>query len=670
MKNISLIMCLLMCLTGVLSAKDYKVSSPDGQLVVNILVNEAVSYDVIYKGKQVLLSSPISMNFENGITAGKKMQVVQDQITSVDETITSVLPTKNRNIKDTYSQIELVSSENYSLIFRVYDDGLAYRFTTKFEHPTIVSSEEVIYHFADDFPMFFGKEESMFTHQERQYLTKKISEYNDGDFCSPPMIVTVDDNVRVLITEADLENYGGMYVSVAEKYGMQHKNKKQDALKTRTDYTLKGIFANHALETTQKNDRSVPVTKYADYIAEVEGTRTYPWRVMIVTDDDAKLMESEIVYKLALPCRLKDVSWIKPGKVAWDWWNACNIYGVDFQSGVNTQTYKYYIDFASKYGLEYIILDEGWYDIKKDLLSVVPEMDIAELSRYGQEKNVGIILWTTWKALQDVENEAFKQFSEWNIKGIKVDFMQRDDQEMVEFYYRIAKKAAANHLLVDFHGNYKPTGLHRTFPNVISFEGVKGLENMKWSELPDPEHNTTLPFLRMVAGPMDYTPGGMLNSNEKSFKIDYYRPRTLGTRCHQLGLYVVFESPLMMLADNPSNYYREPLSMEFLSQVPTVWDETKVLKAQIGDYVVVARRSGNKWFIGAITDWTNREFAIPLDFLPKGSFILTSWEDGVNVKKQPTDHAKRTEKVDNESVLMLKLAEGGGYVGIIEIEKK
>lgn len=652
MKSIPLTIFLLLVTTGIVSAKSYQVLSPDGQLAVDISVNEDVRYEVTFKGRQILLSSPISMTFENDVVAGKNMKIKQAKVTQVDETITSVLPTKNRYIKDQYSQIEIQTSDNYSLVFRVYNDGVAYRFTTKFRKPTIVKSEEVVYNFAADFPMYFGQEESMFTHQERQYLNKKMSEFKEGDFCSPPMIVTVEDQIRVLITEADLENYGGMYVSVA------------------ANNALKGIFAHYALETTQKNDRSVPVTKYADYIAKVEGTRTYPWRLMVVADNDAEIMESEMVYKLADPCRLQDVSWIKPGKVAWDWWNACNIYGVDFQSGVNTQTYKYYIDFASKYGLEYIILDEGWYDIKKDLLSVVPEMDIAELSKYGQSKNVGIVLWTTWKALLDKEDEAFKRFSEWGIKGIKVDFMQRDDPYMVEYYYRIAEKAAAHHLLVDFHGNYKPTGLHRTFPNVISFEGVKGLENMKWSELPDPEHNTTLPFLRMVAGPMDYTPGGMLNSNKASFKVDWYRPRTLGTRCHQLGLYVVFESPLMMLVDNPSNYYREPVSMEFLSQVPTVWDETKVLKAQIGDFVVVARRSGAKWFIGAITDWTGREFNISLDFLPEGTYTLTSWEDGVNVKSQPADHAKRVKKVNNKETLTLKLAEGGGYVGVFEADTK
>lgn len=625
------------------------ISSPDGQVALRVEVDKQTIYSVSYKGQPVLLESPLSMTFDNGVTAGHQMRVNSSKTQMVNEEITSVLPTKNRVIRNEYHQLTLHSSR-YDIVFRVYNDGVAYRFVTRFNKPVKVMNEEVIYRFGGDFPMFFGKEESMFTHQERLYLTQKMSAYQPGQFCSMPLMVTTDAHVRVVITESDLEDYGGMYMSV-------------DSLPC----TLSGIFAREALETRQTSDRAVQVTRAADYIAEVQGTRTFPWRVMVISDDDTQILASEMVYKLADPSRLDDPSWIKPGKVAWDWWNANNIYGVDFEAGVNTATYKYYIDFASKYGLQYIILDEGWYDIKKNLLSVVPDMNIEELVKYGAERQVGIILWTTWKALEDMEDEALDQFEKWGIKGIKVDFMQRDDRYMVNYYYRIAKKAAEHHLLVDYHGNYKPTGLQRTFPNVISFEGVRGLENMKWENVPDPEHNTTLPFLRMLAGPMDYTPGGMLNYTKESFHFDYDRPGTLGTRCQQLGLYVVFESPLMMLADNPTNYYREPLSMEFLKEVPTVWDETKVLKAQVSDYVVVARRSENRWFVGAITDWTAREFTITADFLDEGkTYRMTSWEDGVNVRRQPTDHAQHTREIRKGDSITLKLASGGGYVAIIE----
>ena len=424
-------------------------------------------------------------------------------------------------------------------------------------------------------------------------------------------------------------------------------------------------FAACALETKQTSDRDVRVVRSADYLAETQGNRSYPWRVLIIAHEDRQLLESEMVYKLAKPCELPDTDWIRPGKVAWDWWNALNIYGVDFKSGVNTATYKYYIDFASKNGLEYIILDEGWYDLK-DIMKVVPEIDMDELLAYGRQKNVGIILWTTWKALEDKMTEAMDRFEKWGIKGIKVDFMQRDDQWMVNFYYRTARLAGRHKLLVDYHGAYKPTGWIRTLPNVVSSEGVKGLENLKWSRLPDPEHNLTLPFTRMVAGPMDYTPGAMINKDSASFNIDFGAPMSLGTRCQQLALYVVFESPLQMLADNPSNYEREPGCMEFLRQVPSVWDETRVLQAAMGDYVALARRNGTTWYLAAMTDWTGRDLDISLGFLGQGNFQMDVWQDGVNVDKYAADFQRQQQSVTAASRVKIRLAGGGGWVAIIK----
>jgi alpha-glucosidase len=407
----------------------------------------------------------------------------------------------------------------------------------------------------------------------------------------------------------------------------------------------------------------VPV-KYAGYIAELQGPKSFPWRAMVISDEDKQLVESELIYKLASDNVIENPEWIKPGKVAWDWWNALNVYGVDFESGVNNATYKYYIDFASEYGLEYIILDEGWYHLD-DIMNVVDEIDVQELVDYGKERNVDVILWVVWKALDDKLTEALDQFEKWGVKGIKIDFMQRDDQWMVNFYEKIARECAQRKLLVDYHGAYKPAGLERKYPNVISSEGVKGLENAKWSEQPDPELNVTLPFIRMVAGPMDYTPGAMINATKENFRDVFNSPMSPGTRCHQLAMYVVFESPLQMLADNPSNYYREPEAMKFLKEVPSVWDETRVLEAKVGDYILIARRSGETWFVGAMTDWSPRSIELNLNFLEEGNYSLQLWQDGINASKYAADFKMDTKNVSNNSKIKIEMAPGGGWAAII-----
>jgi alpha-glucosidase len=385
---------------------------------------------------------------------------------------------------------------------------------------------------------------------------------------------------------------------------------------------------------------------------------------MIISSKDKQLVESEMIYKLAPPNVLKDTEWIKPGKVAWDWWNALNVYHVDFKSGVNNDTYKYYIDFASEYGLDYIILDEGWYHLN-DIMHVVDEIDVQELVDYGKGKNVGVILWVVWKALDDKLTEALDQFEKWGVKGIKIDFMQRDDQWMVNFYEKIARECAARQMLVDYHGAYKPAGLERKYPNVISFEGVKGLENTKWSDQPDPELNVTLPFIRMVAGPMDFTPGAMINATKENFRSIFDAPMAPGTRCHQLAMYVVFESPLQMLSDNPSNYYREPEAMEFLKEVPVTWDETRVLDGKVGDYILIARRSGDTWYVGAMTDWSPRELELNLSFLESGNYSMQIWKDGINADRHASDFAMENLQVSGGSKKKIQMAPGGGWAAII-----
>jgi len=381
---------------------------------------------------------------------------------------------------------------------------------------------------------------------------------------------------------------------------------------------------------------------------------------MLIADKDGDLIENQMVYLLADPLKLTDVSWIKAGKVAWDWWNANNIYGVDFVSGINNQTYKYYIDFASENNLQYIILDEGWYDLK-DVTKEAKDINVKELVDYGKKKNVGIILWAAWKTFEDKMDEAMTLYEKWGVKGVKIDFMQRDDQKMVNFYRTVAEKAATHHLLVDFHGAYKPDGISRTYPHVITREGVRGLENNKWSTFPNPKHDLTLPFTRMVSGPMDFTPGAMKNSTLKNFNPVFTEPMSLGTRCHQLAMYVVFESPLQMLADNPSNYKREPECLRFLSQVPTEWDDTKVLEAKVGDYVIVARRNSDYWYVGGMTDWTPRDMNVDLNFLPEGTYTVETYKDGLNADKSAVDFKYEKKQLTNKDQIKLHMAPGGGF---------
>ncbi len=635
---------LLLASSAAMFAENYTVKSPDERILVNVETGATTTYSVTFNGKTILNPSPLSMTFDNGVVIGRNMKVKDVQHRTEDQMLTPVVRQKSDKIRDHYNEMVL-NADQYKLYFRVYNDGLAYRFHTDFADSLKVISEEVDYCFPEDYNTLFPEERTVLSAQQPLFKPMKLSEIGIDHFCSTPVLIKIDDNARIFISESDLESYPGMF------------------LKKQGKYELAGKFAAYSLEEEKTDDRQIFPTKRADYIARVSGTRNYPWRAMIVAENDANLVTNQLIYKLA-PESQGDFSWVKPGKIAWDWYNALILTGVDFKCGINNETYKYYIDFASKYGLEYVVLDDGWSEAW-DVTKTVPEIDMEELVAYGKKKNVGLILWVSWAPFREKLDEAFALFSKWGIKGIKMDFMNRDDQAMVDFYYTVARKAAAHRMLVDFHGAYKPTGWLRTFPNVLSSEGVAGLENHKWGSFVTPEHNVTLPFTRMVAGPMDYTPGAMINFHEKDHKVWFNLPASIGTRCHQLGMYVVYESPLQMLADSPSNYYREEKCMEFLSQVPVVWDETRVLKASVGEYIVVARRSGDTWFIGGMVGKKGQKFDITLDFI-KGNKTLTCWEDGVNVDLQAQDFACRTKKVKQGDTITISMYDGGGYVAIIK----
>ena len=638
------LLCLMMAWGSLAFAENYTVDSPDSRITVNVETGTNTTYSVTFNGKMILNPSPISMTFDNGTVIGRNMEVKNVERSTQNQVLKPVVRQKSKQIIDHYNEMVL-DAENYKLYFRVYNDGLAYRFHTDFPDSLKVLNEEVIYCFPEDYNTLFPEERSMLSAQQPLFKPMKLSEIGTDRFCSTPILIKVAEKARIFISESDLESYPGMFLR------KQGKNE------------LAGKFAAVSLEDYKTDDRQIFPTKRADYIARVNGTRNYPWRAMIVAENDANLITNQLIYKLA-PEAEGDYSWVRPGKIAWDWYNALILTGVDFKCGINNDTYKYYIDFASKYGIEYVVIDDGWSEAW-DVTKTIPEINMEELVAYGKKKNVDLILWVSWAPFREKIDEAFDKFSQWGIKGIKMDFMNRDDQEMVDFYYEVARKAAARKMLVDFHGAYKPTGWLRTFPNVLTSEGVAGLENHKWGSFVTPKHNVTLPFTRMVAGPMDYTPGAMINFHEKDHKIWFNLPASVGTRCHQLGMYVVYESPLQMLADSPSNYYREPVCMEFLSQVPVVWDETRVLKASVGEYVVVARRHGDTWYIGGMVGEKGQKFEIDLDFI-KGNKTLTYWEDGVNVDMNANDFARRVQKVKQGDKITITMYDGGGYAAIIK----
>ena len=625
----------------------YSLSSPNGHIQLNIQTSDRLYYDVIVNGKPVLTKSTLSIDIDH-TKLGLNPKVVSTKPNAVDREIVCPVPHNAAKIHEAYKELRFDLAGNYAVVFRSYNEGIAYRFETTLSAPNIkVYDEEVSLNFADNYHVYYPKEDSFFSHNEREFLYLTLKDIPNSSIASLPAVVQTNDGINIAVGESDVDDYAGLWL---------HGNGNN---------SLSGMFPHYPLKEDPRNDRDIRVAETADYVANTKGTRSFPWRILAIAENDAALITNQLVYLLAKPSEIQDTSWIKPGKVAWDWYNANNIWGVDFKSGINTQTYKYYIDFASKYGLDYVILDEGWYKLG-NVLEVVPEMNVRELVEYGKQKNVGIILWVIWKTLDNQFDAAFEQYEKWGIKGLKIDFMQRDDQPVMSFYQKVCREAARRKMLLDFHGAIRPATFMRTWPNVVNTEGVRGLEQNKWSKYSNPEHNVTIPFTRMFLGPMDYTPGAMVNSGlEKNFVAIFERPMSPGTRCHQLAMYVVYEAPLQMLADSPTRYLQEPEIMQFLGPVPTTWDETRVLAAKLGDYVAIARRHGADWYIGAMTDWTPRDLDLDLSFLPPGSFQMTAYQDGANSDRLGADYKKTSSTVSNTSKLKVHLASGGGWAAHI-----
>ncbi len=627
-------------------AREYNVSSPDGRLVLAINAGPEILWKASYDGREIISSVRLGMILAENKTFGENEKVKRVVAGTIDNILEPVVAVKHSEIPDQCNTLLISFRSGFAVQFRAYNDGAAYRFETSLKNDATVKEEIFSLAMPPGTQAWYPLEESFMSHNERSYIYTSLDTIAPRHLASLPVLFN-SGGTNILLTEADMEDYPGLWITGDERG------------------KLKGVHPGYPDAEKLDGDRNLFVTSVRDYIAVTRGTRSYPWRVFVVAPTDRQLVESELVFKLAAPQRLTDTRWIKPGKVAWDWWNATNIYGVDFRSGINTETYKYYIDFAAKNGIEYIILDEGWYRIGGSVLEPVPEIDVEELCRYGKSKNVGVILWVVFRTLWDDMDKAFTLYEKWGVKGVKIDFMQRDDQKMVNFYHEAAGKAAEHHLLVDFHGSYKPDGFGRTYPNALTREGVKGMENNKWSREITPEHDVILPFTRMVAGPMDYTPGAMINMDRINFNPQFTRPGSQGTRVHQMALYIVFESPLQMLSDSPSNYMKEQECTDFIAGVPVVWNDLKVLDGKVGDYILLARRSGQDWFVGGLTDWESRRLELDLSFLPGGDYMIEIFQDGINADKHAQDYKHLKYNISQGGKINVELAPGGGWAAKI-----
>lgn len=633
-------------LTGIIShSRDVSLFSPDERTKITIETGSSLNLLVSFNGNPVLRIEGIKLIVDSKVY-GSGQELSGEKNSAKDSWIFPEIRELNRSLHDHYNEVLLNFGKETALRVRAYDIGIAYSFETTFPAEIRIEKEEASFTFPEGTFVYFPEEKSLFSHNERIYSYGYADTIQQEAFCSLPVLMVAPGGINLLISESGLSDYPGLW------------------LESEGNSRFRAKFPGFPLREQQTNDRNVVVKEYAGYIAQTEGNRTFPWRFIAMAENDKDLLSNQLGYLLAEPCVLEDPSWIKPGKVAWDWWNALNLYGVDFKAGLNTDTYKYYIDFAAEFGIEYIILDEGWYELG-DLLKVNEDIDMEELLEYGKAKGVGIILWVVWKTLEDQWEEAFNKFSEWGVAGLKVDFMQRDDQWMVNYYERVAAEAAKRHMIVDFHGAYKPCGLRRKYPNVLTREGVRGLEHSKWSSDITPRHNLTIPFIRMVAGPMDYTPGAMLNASEEQFHPVFNRPMSMGTRCHQMAMYVVYNSPLQMLADSPSNYYRERECTEFIAGVPTVWDSTVVLDAEIGEFIALAKRSGDEWYVGVMCNQALDGYELNLSFLHDRDYLVTSFSDGPNAGSYTGDYKIKREEVDRNGVLKIGLAEGGGFIARI-----
>lgn len=667
------------------SARQYQLASPDGKLAISIETRGQLTWSITHEGTTVLLPSAIALQGSEGpkktFEWGKDIR----QITGAERTsVQTTFPTpfyKKAQVEDHYNQLTLNCREGYSVEFRAYNDGAAYRFVSKRKKPFFVKNETAEFNFDQDYQAFIpyindnrGGERYCYSF-ESYYDETRLSTLHADSLAITPLMVCLDGGKKAVVMEAGVSDYPGMFL-------------KKNATAA---HGLKAEFAPVVLEETigGHNRLNLIPTRRADYIympggaanlhpdGKVTGQRTFPWRVVLVSTQDIQLADNDMMQRLSPACRIKDTSWIKPGKVAWDWWNACNLTGVDFKSGMNTPTYKKYIDFAADNRLEYIIIDDGWSGTESLTEGLNPDIDLEELVAYGNRKGVGIILWASWRNLTGGSDkcvgteEVMEHYSQMGIKGFKVDFFDRDDQTVIASVEQLAEIAARHHMVLDLHG-LKPCGVQRAYPNILNFEGVKGLENMKWEPIVNglplhdfPRYDVTIPYLRALAGPMDYTPGAMKNGSRREFRTSNDSPMSMGTRVHQMAMYTLYEAPLQMLADTPSHYEKEQECTDFIAQIPTTFDETVALCGEVGEYIALARRKGDTWYVAAMTNWTPRSCDIDLSFLGEGNFQAEIFSDGINADRDATDYRKATRDVTSADQLKAFMQPGGGWTARI-----
>lgn len=644
--------------------KVLQLQSPDKKTTLQISIDKDLSIGISQNGTVVLEPSVIGMDIREAGMLGEapKLKKVERRSVSGQKIVSPVY--KKSIVDETYNELTANFKGNYSVVFRCYNQGVAYRFVTELTSGQVtVNNEKAIYKFPEQAKGYAaysnrgkdGNIESQFLNSfENTYDCQPLSSLNSQRLIILPFLAEIPgSNTKVCITESDLYDYPGMFL---------HSNTN--------DSSMQGVYATVPKTTEQGGHNMLQkmVKERHDYIAKTNGKRSFPWRIFAISENDKELLDNDLVFLLGKPSPLTDLSWIKPGKVAWDWWNDWNLSGVDFRAGVNNDTYKYYIDFASQNNIEYVILDEGWAVNKKaDMLQVIPQINLPELAAYAKEKNVDLILWAGyWAFHRDIE-KVVKHYADMGIKGFKVDFMDRDDQEMVDFMWKAAELCAQYKMLLDYHGTCKPFGLQRTYPNVINYEGVNGLEQLKWKKqgYDQVTYDLTFPFIRMLAGPVDYTQGAMHNATQKGYYPNNHEPMSQGTRCRQLAEYIIFESPFNMLCDTPINYIKEQECTDFISSVPTIWDETVALDSKIATYITMARRSKDTWYIGSINDWKMRELEIDLNFLPDGKYQMEIFRDGVNADRTATDYKKETRTLPADKKVKIKMYPGGGYVARI-----
>jgi len=651
MKVSLLLTIFIQLFSNLFAADSVIVYSPDRNISLSIRFHDKITYNINYGDEMILQPSLIDLVLAKGQRLSDDLKLQKKSITSHNEEIISPVPEKRKEIINNYNELTLQFKQPYTLLFRVYNDGVAYRIITRFKDSITIKNEVSLFNFSSNKKVLLPivelrKDEDRFhTSFEELYQLKLIDSLSDSIIAYSPALVGTGNEIKIAITESDLDDYPGMFL------GGTNSN------------SLQGVFAPYPLEE-KMTDGEFPqavVTKRAGYIAKVKGSRSLPWRVLMIAKGDKELPSNDLVYRLASPSKLMDVSWVHPGKGTDEWIIGINLFNVPFKSGVNTASYKYYIDFAKRFGFQRIMMDAGWSNYK-NLFDINPAINMDTLSAYAKSKNVKISMWTLCSTLDRQLDSALTQFNKWGVDFIMTDFMDRDDQKMVDFYTRIAKACAAHKIMIMFHGAYAPKGFNRTWPNAITREGVLGSEYNIWSNKPSPEHDLTLPFTRMLAGPMDYEPGILDNATKEQFRPIDKKIMSQGTRCHQLAMFVVYDNPMQIFSGNPSQGLLEPEFMNLLGGIPTTWDETKILDAKVSDYIITERKKDNDWYIGGMTDWTSREFTLPLDFLDDGNYDAELCVDGVNADSYASDYIIKKFIFTKGEPLKIIMAQGGGFV--------